>query len=73
VGAEPNIFWGLMMVIRIMLAATALLFLAVVTDAQALDAKKINNPHVAYVTPEALKEYPLPVLDYQHDWEKYES
>lgn len=58
---------------RIMLAATFLLFLAVTTEAQALDAGKISNPNVVYVAPETLTKYPLPVLDYQHDREKYES
>lgn len=58
---------------KILLAAMSLLFLAVVADSQVLDARKIGNPNVVYVAPETLKKYPLPVLDYQHDREKYES
>ena len=66
------VFRGLMMT-KIILAATSLLFLAVATDSQVLDARKISNPRVVYAPPETLKKYPLPVLDYQHDREKYES
>lgn len=56
-----------------MIAATSLFLFAVTANSQALDAGKINSPHVEYVAPKTLNKYPLPVLDYQHDWEKYES
>src|SRR3712207_3627214 len=72
-GAGPVIFRGLITMTRIMLAATSLLLLTIATDSHVLDARKISNPHVVYVPPETLKKYPLPVLEYQHDREKYES
>ena len=58
---------------RLLSAIASLLFLVVIANSQVLDARKSSNPHVIYVSPETLKKYPVPVLDYLHDREKYGS